>query len=75
MCNQRGRARLELDYEIYMDTVKSLTNQIDDLTYKHSRMKLIKADTYNLAQEIRALGIQKARAEGKAMKIGEMLKR
>lgn len=73
MCSQRGLVRLQLDYEIYTDTVDKLSSEVSGLMYKHDRLKLIKADTYDLAQEIRALGIKKARAEGKAVKIKKVL--
>jgi len=73
MCSQRGLARLQLDYEIYTDIAITLADEIADLTFKHSRLKTIKADTYELAQEIRALGLTQARAEGKAMQIQKVI--
>ena len=74
MCSQRGLARLQLDFDIYTDTAQKLSDKIADLEYKHSRLKTINADTYDLAQEIRALGMDKARAEGKAMQIERTIK-
>ena len=73
MCSQRGIAKLQLDYEIYTATVDSLSAEISTLTQEHSKLKLMKCDTYDLAQKIRDLGMQKARAEGKAMQIEKVL--
>ena len=71
---QRGLLQLQLDRDIYTDTTDTLSSQIADLIFKHERMKTIKADTYNLAQEIRTLGFKKARLEGKAMRISKHLR-